>query len=46
MAEKLSPEKREKLKKLLDDLRGTIKFDGTACELIQEVRKASFNKAL
>lgn len=46
MLESQSHEKREKLKKIFEDLAGSIKFDGTACDLIREVRKAEFNKAL
>lgn len=46
MARALSPEKREKLRQIFEDLAGSIKFEGTACDLVREVRKADFNKAL
>jgi hypothetical protein len=45
MAE-LSKEKREKLDKIFKELEGKIKFDGTACDLLREVRKPNFDMAL
>ena len=39
-------EKKAKLEKQFKELEGTIEFNGTACDLIKELRKTGFSKAV
>ena len=42
--EPLSEEKKARIERIFKELEGTIEFDGTACDLIRELRKTGFNK--
>lgn len=42
----LTQEKKARIDEIFKRLEGTIKFDGTACDLIKELRKTGFSKAV
>ena len=42
----LTDKKKERLEQLFKELEGAIKFDGSACDLIKELRRTGFSKAV
>ena len=42
----LTEEKKQRLKKIFKELEGGIDYDGTACDLIKELRKTGFSKEI
>ncbi|MBS3138730.1 hypothetical protein J4207_03425 [Candidatus Woesearchaeota archaeon] len=40
----LTEKEKAEIKQIFKDLEGGIKFDGTACDLIRELRRTGFSK--